>query len=68
MLAFDNVSAVTPQQADWICRLPTGFAFRVKKLYKEKFSMIPASGNKEARDDRSRQLDDNDGRAETPDL
>jgi hypothetical protein len=36
MLAFDNVSVLTPQQADWICRLSTGFVFRVKKLYKDR--------------------------------
>jgi hypothetical protein len=32
MLAFDNVSSLTPQQADWICRLSTGFVFRVRAL------------------------------------
>jgi hypothetical protein len=33
MLAYDNVSAINPEQSDLICRLATGFGFSTRTLY-----------------------------------
>jgi hypothetical protein len=36
VLAYDNVSEVSAQQQDQLCRLVTGYSFRVKRLYSDR--------------------------------
>jgi hypothetical protein len=36
LLAYDNLSALSPQQQDWLCRLTTGFVFRPRRLYADR--------------------------------
>lgn len=35
IITYDNVSHITPQQSDILCRFATGFGFRTRKLYSD---------------------------------